>query len=493
MARWVRWNNPTIKPPIGAQIDWSNPITKGLLKCWAYHKGQLLDLKDQTPVFQRNTSKNGVDYLYFSGYDNPILYDDTPPKLPPFSVISEVKLWDNGLASSIFGCEYDGTGGWSLNFETYNDTGKLGFTKRFVVDLPSTISYPIGNRSLIGCTVYKDNSLKIFCNKKISYINDIQTFKTNTIAKYNIGGYFRSDTGNYVNLIKGYVYYLIIWNREFNDNEILNVQTEPYSFFLYPQYWYLVDFGQLISKLNIKWDIQNKKEKTIKYDILTKTNKNIKWNVLNSATKNIQWNILNTKNTTILWDILNKNDINLKYNILNSNDLNLKWNILNALNTSLKWNILNKKEVNLIWDILTGGVAYLTIKWNILNKESLNVKWNVLNSTTKNIKWDILNRIENQIVYDILNKADANIKYDILTKIEKQIKWNILNKLNLVLKYNILTRKEFELLWNILNATKLNIKWDINSNIIIKPAQVFSLEKTNTIFSIEGSNIIFKI
>ena len=40
MARWVRWNNPRVKPPFGAQIDWSNPITEGLVGCWLFNELQ---------------------------------------------------------------------------------------------------------------------------------------------------------------------------------------------------------------------------------------------------------------------------------------------------------------------------------------------------------------------------------------------------------------------------------------------------------------------
>ena len=27
------------KPPLGIQIDWSNPITKGLVGCWLFNEG----------------------------------------------------------------------------------------------------------------------------------------------------------------------------------------------------------------------------------------------------------------------------------------------------------------------------------------------------------------------------------------------------------------------------------------------------------------------
>ena len=239
----------------------------------------------------------------------------------------------------------------------------------------------------------------------------------------------------------GDIEYAYVFLRELSSLELKQLYYEPYSFFLYPQYWYLVDF--------------NKKEYSSLYDILNKNEYNNKYNIIIKSEKNIKYDLLAQNSYVSKYDILTKKETNVSYDILAKTDYNIIYDILSA------------KEYNVIYNILGTSAIEYTIKYDILNSAQTNIVFDILNKKEANIIYDILTKKETTFLYDIINKKEIKFEYDILaTKLHTNI-------------YNILTKSEYKILYNIL------------SDIVIKPEIVFKLDKQDTIFKVGKINTIF--
>jgi len=503
MARWVRWNNPTIKPPFGAQIDWSNPITEGLSFCTLFrNRAENLiypnyngipsgnpDIDGDAAVFDNNSS-----YIVNNYKDIGKATQDSitvMASLLSFVTISpdnkSYRFLEKGdcyfLLSYVQGY---GSGGQFFAAKRNNTL----YTAETNEQIDANKKYLIIGK-FDGVRLYTYVNTKKFVGDTVSYIDD---------DKQNL--YIGSDdSGKFWN---GKAWFTYIWNRALSDDEILAFNHEPYSFFLYPQYWYLVDFGGINSiEYSSPYDILNKNEYNNKYDIQTKTEKNIKYDLLAQNSYVSKYDILTKRETDVGYDILAKADYSINYDILNrltkevsydilsAKEYNSRYDVLTSLTTSILYNILTKNEYNVTYDILGTSAIEYTIKYDILNSAQTNIVFDILSKKEANIKYNILISHTSNIVYDILAKTLTSIIYDILAKKETTFSYNIINKKETNFKYDILATKLYTNIYNILTKSEYKILYDILSDITIRPEVIFKLDKQDTILKVRKSNTIF--
>jgi len=516
MARWVRWNNPTIKPPFGAQIDWSNPITEGLVGCWLfneYNSNLAVDLSLRHNSGTINGARWKGNGLYFNGSSGNVDCGNISEinNASKISIITQVQpkslTADNTIISK-------GLFGGTVPVLIWRDdvgysSGRTDIYSVLVYDGNNNTkiegaSYPDTNKHQISMTYNSNDFLRLYVDgieDVYSPVASVDSLESNTYP-FLIG----EASGTKLNTFDGNIYHVYLFSRVLSYIEIKRLYHEPYSFFLYPQYWYLVDFGGINSKeYSSLYDILNKNEYNNKYDIQAKTEKNIKYDILAQNSYVSKYDILTKKETNVSYDILIKTDYNISYDILNrltkevsydilsAKEYNSKYDLLNSLASSILYNILTKNEYNVIYDILGTTAIEYTIQYDILNSAQTNIVFDILSKKEANIKYDILASRTSNIIYDILAKTLTNIIYDILAKKETTFSYDIINKKEINFKYDILTAKLYTNIYNILTKSEYKILYDILSDIIIRPEVIFKLDKQDTIFKVGKINTIFKL
>ena len=242
MARWIRWNNPRVKPPFGAQIDWSNPITEGLVGCWLFNEfdGIPRNLVKSNPVTLNNVGWQG-NGLYFSG-SGWIDIDKFPEyAMTDFLYINMINVSaeqhftysgpavENGLGSA--------GGNPSAGVGFYQNGTYKAFVEKKNAGLQINLTDSTVGKKKICYSWEANNILKLFVNKQKT--SNSLNFTPSLDQQVSRLGRPGTDERYFI----GNFYFRYVWNICLKDDIIIYLQTEPYSFFLYPQYWYLVDFG----------------------------------------------------------------------------------------------------------------------------------------------------------------------------------------------------------------------------------------------------------
>jgi len=240
MARWVRWNNPTIKPPFGAQIDWSNPITEGLVGCWLFNEncGIPLNLVTKNIGALLNGAQWSNNGLKFDGVDDYVDLDAiTIGNSEPLTVATKFRMLHEESEDMVIIQQLDGTGtGRSLLYRnvTYNQVATyLGGSEL----RGGPIWYRGRNYTATLTTDGVERRLYFEGNLVAGPSTDATEFVN---GKIRLGAHKNLSNSSHWN---GYIYYVFFYKRNLSEFEIKQLYHEPYSFFLYPQYWYLVDFG----------------------------------------------------------------------------------------------------------------------------------------------------------------------------------------------------------------------------------------------------------
>jgi hypothetical protein len=123
------------KPPVGSVIDWSNPLSNGLVSVFLMNEGggkTLINLVNQSRAtsflssWNNNIKGGGIKITSNTTYSQ-----DANIKALSNNFSAVVIGYANittATTSTFLGSKTTSTNGWSFKAEQYNNTGKVGFT-----------------------------------------------------------------------------------------------------------------------------------------------------------------------------------------------------------------------------------------------------------------------------------------------------------------------------------------------------------------------------
>lgn len=237
--RWIS------KPPIGSQIDWSHPLTKGLVGCWLMNERggtKVNDLANRS-VNSAFTGSWIVDQNG-SAWANSISTDritiDRNSKLEPqqLSIVTSFKQRSNPPSYSVI-CDKANTShadpyySYHLRLDTNVSISSIivpaAYANRnecvYTVTLTNNKLYQVANTfNGVDNKLYLDTKLGATVSKAVT-INYVNTPL--------IIGNFRNlnHQGNHN------IYYLYLYNRALTPSEIQQLYQDPYCFINPPTIW----------------------------------------------------------------------------------------------------------------------------------------------------------------------------------------------------------------------------------------------------------------
>ena len=236
------------KPPLGATIDFSHPLSRGLVGAWLMNEGGGKIVND---IARKNNGIiNGADWVpskygkaLFFGNNDKITFNSNNPigsllnGARAISIVSRLNLntFDSAEDNWIFGTRINLL---SAGFEVYFPIDNIRVAGRSV----STDTYQSYNVSFaklnqwVSIVCIMDIKGKIF-HTYIDNIKNISTGKTFGNSNYTVGSPAQPDTiGNSPNIavadgaFHGSIEYVYTYNRALSPQEIQQLYIGPYQF-----------------------------------------------------------------------------------------------------------------------------------------------------------------------------------------------------------------------------------------------------------------------
>jgi hypothetical protein len=239
----------TLKPPVGSQINWSNPLARGIIGFWMFNefagKGELYDHSDYKHNVPRygGSSANltwvpeGLDF-----FEQNFRLTGTNVLKPNYITIEVVFTPDVGddWHGVVTRRMYETSDPWNSYSIGRNDsTGKISFNISNSISGGSQTTldgedWEVGVRKHIIST-FDGNDMRIYTDG----VETNQTSKTGTIA------YESSDHGFFIANTRisgtsagedfdGTIEFIRIWNRVLTADEIKEITFNPYQMFEWP-------------------------------------------------------------------------------------------------------------------------------------------------------------------------------------------------------------------------------------------------------------------
>ena len=234
------------KPPLGSQINWGHPLSKGLVGCWLMNEGrgnkinEIVKGKPATNV--GGTWIAGLNYqqLKFGTLSGKYVNCGNVGEFSGNQTIFIMFNWDgssNGTHRLINRPISDSTGSDS----SYSVVLYSGTTLKFDVETSSIGTYKSAS------TAISAGYHKLFCINNMQGTVDIILNNKRTVGDSWSGGSRRTDNTfntyfsrwnstyeqNWVNSIS----YVCMWNRILSPSEIRQLYAEPYCFINPPTVW----------------------------------------------------------------------------------------------------------------------------------------------------------------------------------------------------------------------------------------------------------------
>lgn len=244
------------KPPIGSTVNWSHPLSKGLVGAWLMNEGagnRINDLsKNKNNLINTNanwitTNKNKS--LNFNGIDSVLISEKTSNTGINFSTEFSLLAVYKGIASGTgfnLGRNNPDTSGnfiWSLP----NIGGKQSFTIRNVVDIVDTGSIVSGNYFSTFIITHYSNLYNFYIdgilNSSVIDNNNISNF-TSKLMFGAFGAYGIYSVG-ILNIVE-------FFNYRLSNYEIKELSINPYQFIYKPsrRIYYLAPTGGWTHNIN---------------------------------------------------------------------------------------------------------------------------------------------------------------------------------------------------------------------------------------------------
>lgn len=245
------WGN--VKPPLGAQIDWSHSLSNGLVRCWLLNEGggkQYLDLaQGGWATAQGGTIRTINSFgqnVYFDEVDSYLLDSRTPIVSGRCSIFTRCVI---NQSSDVF----DNTAQidrivsisktTSLRNNEFligirNNSGNSAIAVAGARDNQAAGAYDAdGTTNFWGeagklhsiCGTFKPQSMKVYVDGKFEG-EDTTDKNPVDLDAITIGCGTIFDVAPPQDLFQGNVYEVYIWNRVLSDSEIKLLSREPYAF-----------------------------------------------------------------------------------------------------------------------------------------------------------------------------------------------------------------------------------------------------------------------
>lgn len=246
-----RW---TAKPPLGYPIDWTKPITRGLLAYWPINErrgGKLVDLVSSIELSAIGSPIWEGEGLKFATNDYGMAAT-TPTSLrinPPVTFILDAILHAKGVDyGNLFGVNnnnYEGdpyssyvigiaeTTWWRLMYNNAGTFAQIGFNP------DPAVTY--GNRYLITCII-QNGDQRVYFNTSLvgQATNAISSIAYHATSNVGFGDILPSSRGSNMTALRGYIF-----NREVTTQEMYSLYTNPYQFIKTPlqDYFHIISAG----------------------------------------------------------------------------------------------------------------------------------------------------------------------------------------------------------------------------------------------------------
>jgi hypothetical protein len=239
------WQNT--KPPLGAKINWSHPLSKGIVGCWLFNEGMGDKVYDSsgngntgtlsgfshpsTPTSGWNPGKFGKaiafdgsnDYIICTANSSAIKLSDTSS----FSLISWVNpsVINNNM---LYVGEYPTSPQGVFLYVLGHNNNKAFFyiEKKNILGtaIISTNDIEIG-KNICVCGTYNGNILNLYVNGIVASSPVTKTFTGSTTNSGII------QMGKYVLNYTGKISHNIIYNKCLSPSEVLQLYQEPFCMF----------------------------------------------------------------------------------------------------------------------------------------------------------------------------------------------------------------------------------------------------------------------
>ena len=485
-----KWTHPKQKPPFGAEVDWSDPITEGLVGCWLFNEycGRLV-----SPFGQCSAG-------YHSGLWCPIGLDLTnntyfDVQFPGF-VERSVSLLCDGIfqPDNVKHCICGNT---DLVFKWCDIYNHLVVTVPGAVDIVSSLSSPSG-KGTVGY-VLTPSSVIFYCNgyKQVAFN---ASWKGSGIINLTIG---ESGAG-WNEFFHAIFRHLFLWFRSLSDSEIERLYHEPYSFFLAPFPWFMIDLaaGTLTSGLSWKifdrkqidltWKIFDRQVADLAYKILGEQAQQILYRILDRKEQSIEYKILTESGQTVSWKIFTEASQDLLWKIFALNQQDIVWAILNAGLTSadLSWKILALREGPLAYKIFAAEDA--PVFWKVFNRQEGELSWHIFAVSAQDLAWAIMNATQSEIFWKIFAQSEHVLSWKIFASSEQDLEWKVFAIKDEQLFWAILAETGQDLNWKIFTATEQELSWAVISERVPEPVAVFVARTRPFIINVKSKTLIFK-
>jgi hypothetical protein len=249
------WQNT--KPPLGAKINWSHPLSKGIVGCWLFNEGMGDKVYDSSGNGNTGTLTNFSHPATVTSGWNPgkfgraINFDGSNDRIQfvnnstlnlssSFSLccwVCPLVLPTNGTIQSLI-CKYEGQNSYGMggyDLRIINDGGiqKIGLvTNKPIASGGADFAYTM----IVNKTYFIVGTFD--CVKSYIYVNGVYVSSinnvvipgaTNKLLNFgNFGTYSGSELGRYFNGIISNIYF---YNRVLLPSEVLQLYTEPFCMF----------------------------------------------------------------------------------------------------------------------------------------------------------------------------------------------------------------------------------------------------------------------
>jgi hypothetical protein len=239
------------KPPVGSQINWGHPLSKGLVGCWLMNEGGGLKVKNlysnnlanliNSPTWnvyrglgvKFTDSTNYIDCGVNSVLNNlkPVTYfvlfnltaaQSSARRLLGKSILTNGRGFSSAASSNALVWSIDYDGGATTMYRQTNALLTPGKITQGLVTWDGTNAYA-------GIHIYIDG-------KEATYANNVgpgTTLVDDSSAHQYIGN---CDSGTLTKPFVGSIYTVCIWNRVLSQSEISSLYTSPYQFIARPRY-----------------------------------------------------------------------------------------------------------------------------------------------------------------------------------------------------------------------------------------------------------------
>lgn len=411
------------KPPLGAQIDWGNPLIKSAVSIWVCNWRKT---KDELNNGNWAASGTGISM----GLEGPVFinsplsnsgswYELTSPSTiltgaQSCFVVGKCKEYSASQNTGLLARWCGDAGGSSVNdrcFQLYQvpTTGGVGIA--LSSDGTYNANYDSGGSSQTTGLNRTFSAAAVF-NPSISgraFLNGIHVGSTastpaalsSETRKWKLGHQFYALTGTNGSgnvTFRGSFYLAIIWSRALLNSEIKELHNNPYQFLYLPKArtWFVAAGANSVSNTReLLWNVRDEvgNDRDVLFNIRDEVgnDRDLAWNILASVSNQREavWNVLQvvSNDRDVVWNIRQEvtDDREVIWNVGGSvsNARVVLWNLGGSVSNSraLIWNVRKQvgNDVEILWVTRVQVGNQVIVLWNIERRSAIVVEGVLVN------------------------------------------------------------------------------------------------------------------